>query len=1069
MKKLFTFLLLLLSFSIFSQSYSVIEKTAYSINGLRDFSFDEKGNLWINDSKSISQYSALTPTITSRKLLFSFPTNIDDDLFLNVKSNKDVLFFAKGFGNFLYKNNLGTTESTTLITFPVNNTIPNYYRIDSLNKEISILSNPVGGESTTLTLDVYDFSGKIVRNPFSKKQMYGMTATNDGTGNYYLLQENGSYKYRMDVYDKTFKLLSGFDLDLSTSNNYPIGTLTDAQGVIHMAVINTSKDATNGIGIYAFDNKGKTLASLININKYADPFVKPTSYLLQSYGGSMYIGDKVNNQIIRVDYASSNLKTTNLIAADIIKSTSDGNFQLMPSSNSTAKFNYSLVNGDAVNVDVNGIVKILKIGTAKIKISQIETGGFAAAEKTINITINPPTIKQARQTPIAQTATVYGRITANNQFGTTVFLQDATAGIAVFSDTLSKSVQVGDSVSVTGTTALFNGLFQLSGKVSFQKFAGAAKVITPLPIKLSEMRLYESQLVSIKDLELVDKKFVFVPNTNYAVSQFVKGSSTTVKDTTFSGEIRIVTTTNLIGRTKPQSVANVTGIISQFNGLYQFQPRSQEDMPTTQAATRTTQGVAYDKTFDLVAWNTNWLGNKSNGPTNEPLQQANFKRVLDSLQADIFVFEEVANQQFYRDFVAQYTNYKGFCSSTYSLVGAADDAQRVCFLYKKGVVDSVSARPLLKNATPLPNYPSDPARFWASGRLPFIFTADVNIDGVKKRVNIVGLHARANTSASTNTLAERELQYRQRRYDVEVLKDSLDKFYPYDNLFIVGDYNDDVDETVSVITSTTESSYKKYVDDTKNYQVITKALSDNGYRTYLSQNNVIDHIMVSNELTNTYLQNSVNVELPFMYLANYTTTTSDHIPVLARFQFIINAPSEMMANVIDYQGINLTWKDNTSDEKGFELERSVDNKIFVKISDVVANTTAFSDKKLEANKKYYYRVRAITSEGTSKYATAEATTAVILGEEPDTQTFFKISPNPSNGVVNITLNDPTLNNAILNVSLMTIDGKIITQTEGKLAEINTEINTTLPKRATGTYLLRLEVKDKVGVLKVVKE
>jgi hypothetical protein len=583
------------------------------------------------------------------------------------------------------------------------------------------------------------------------------------------------------------------------------------------------------------------------------------------------------------------------------------------------------------------------------------------------------------------------------------------------------------------------------------------------------MKLHEAELVSIKDLEVIDKKFVFVPNTNYAVTQFVKGNSSTIKDTTFSGEIRIVNTTNLIGRTKPPVAVNVTGIVSQFNGLYQFQPRSQEDMPNTQVAIRSTQGITYDKTFDLVTWNTNWLGNKSNGPTNEPLQQANFKRVLDSLQADIFVFEEVSNQQFYRDFVAQYTNYKGFCSSTFSLGGVGDDAQRVCFLYKKGVVDSISARPLLKNATTLPNYPSDPARFWASGRLPFMFTADVNIDGVKKRVNIVGLHARANTSASTNTLAERELQYSQRRYDVEVLKDSLDKYYANDNLFIVGDYNDDVDETVSVITSTKESSYRKYMDDAKNYQVITKALSDNGYRSYLSQNNVIDHIMVSNELSNTYLQNSVNVELPFMYLANYITTTSDHIPVLARFQFIINAPSEMTANVIDYQGINLAWKDNTSDEKGFELERSVDNKTFIKISDVAANTTTFSDKKLEANKKYYYRVRAITGEGASKYATAEATTAVILGEEAETQTFFKISPNPSNGVINITLNDPTLSNAILNVSLMTIDGKNIIQTEGKLSEINTEINAILSKKAAGTYLLRLEAKGRMGVLKVVKE
>jgi endonuclease/exonuclease/phosphatase family metal-dependent hydrolase len=1011
MRKLFTVYTLFFLF-LFLQSNSVAQKIALNISAPR------KSLIAIDDQPSPYDTLRLNASDVKAPLKLKFSKN-DFEFVVSAKTFADSLIL-----------NLRSTSIDTLIFFRVKAKKRDFSKMFigllNLSEQVQVFTvdrylsvDYVSGYNISKPIPIIE-SQKIFTGNYSDETKKGYSVLGEVTA----VWENDNFGYMQDASGGMASILIGL-VKYQVGDSLIIGSFNFKYDNEHNGEIFSG----DGV-IYKLGKPKRIIPRLL---KYAD--IKPE-----------YTGTLVTVQNLKFD------KTGNF-KKDTLYSVTDG----------TNKYAVRIYQSNLVG----SVIPNLFVNITGILTKRLDKWFLLPRNKTdIAIAIS---IKQARQTPLNQTATVYGRVTANNQFGATVFLQDATAGIAVFSDTLSKSVQVGDSVSVTGTTALFNGLFQLSGRVSFQKFAGVTKAVTPLPIRLSEMRLYESQLVTINDLEVVDKKFVFVPNTNYAVSQFVKGNPITVKDTTFTGEMRIVNTTNLIGRTKPQTAVNVTGIVSQFNGLYQLQPRSQADVPNTQAATRTTQGVTYDKTFDLVTWNTNWLGNRSSGPTNEPLQQANFKRVLDSLQADIFVFQEVSNQTFYRDFVAKYPNYKGFCSSTYSLGGVADDAQRVCFLYRRDVVDSVSARPLLRNATPLPNYPSDPARFWASGRLPFMFTADVNIDGVKKRVNIVGLHARANTSATTIPLADRELQYRQRRYDVEVLKDSLDKFYANDNLFIVGDYNDDVDETVSVITSTKESSYKKYVDDTKNYQVITKALSDNGFRSFVSQNNVIDHIMISNELTNTYLQNSVNVELPFVYIPNYTTTTSDHLPVLARFQFVINAPSEMTANTVDYQGINLTWKDNTSDEKGFELERSADNKTFTKISDVAVNTTTFSDKNLEANKKYYYRVRAITGEGASKYATAEATTAVILGEESETKTFFKISPNPSNGNVNITLNDPTLNNTILNVSLMTIDGKNILQTEGKLAEINSEINTIFPKRATGTYLLRLEVKDRVGVLKVVKE
>jgi hypothetical protein len=59
-----------------------------------------------------------------------------------------------------------------------------------------------------------------------------------------------------------------------------------------------------------------------------------------------------------------------------------------------------------------------------------------------------------------------------------------------------------------------------------------------------------------------------------------------------------------------------------------------------------------------------------------------------------------------------------------------------------------------------------------------------------------------------------------RKFDVEVLKDTLDAQYPNANLILLG-FNDDVDYTVSDV-STTVSTYVAYVNDAANYNVVTK-------------------------------------------------------------------------------------------------------------------------------------------------------------------------------------------------------------------------------------------------------
>lgn len=84
--------------------------------------------------------------------------------------------------------------------------------------------------------------------------------------------------------------------------------------------------------------------------------------------------------------------------------------------------------------------------------------------------------------------------------------------------------------------------------------------------------------------------------------------------------------------------------------------------------------------------------------------------------------------------------------------------------------------------------------------------------------------------------------------------------YPKDHVIIMGDFNDDVDFTVANV-STNISTYIEYTTDNENYTVLTSVLSEQGYRSYAIGDyaDMIDHIMVTNELDDNYIDGSARV------------------------------------------------------------------------------------------------------------------------------------------------------------------------------------------------------------------
>ncbi|MBL0744243.1 fibronectin type III domain-containing protein [Chryseolinea lacunae] len=77
-------------------------------------------------------------------------------------------------------------------------------------------------------------------------------------------------------------------------------------------------------------------------------------------------------------------------------------------------------------------------------------------------------------------------------------------------------------------------------------------------------------------------------------------------------------------------------------------------------------------------------------------------------------------------------------------------------------------------------------------------------------------------------------------------------------------------------------------------------------------------------------------------------------------------PTQLAASAVAYNQINLTWKDNSTNETGFQLYRATATAgPYAAIAIVPANTTSYSDKAVDPATKYFYRVKAIGRYGES--------------------------------------------------------------------------------------------------------
>lgn len=272
-------------------------------------------------------------------------------------------------------------------------------------------------------------------------------------------------------------------------------------------------------------------------------------------------------------------------------------------------------------------------------------------------------------------------------------------------------------------------------------------------------------------------------------------------------------------------------------------------------------------TLDIASWNLEWFGDESRGPSDEALQRSQAREVILGADIDLWGVAEIASASAFAELTTQLPGYESLLANDPRVSEGAlyysdfdDTEQKVGILFKRELAQLLDARVILTG--------SDYA--WA-GRPPLQVRLRVSLAGHSDELVLIVLHAKCCDDAASWT---------RRRDAASALKAYLDSAWPSQKVWVVGDFNDDLDTS---ITPGKPSPYASFLQDSAHYTFASLPLSQAGLASTASFPDLIDQHLLSDEAAASYLPGSAEIYRVDQSIPRYAATTSDHFPLLSRY------------------------------------------------------------------------------------------------------------------------------------------------------------------------------------------
>jgi exonuclease III len=289
--------------------------------------------------------------------------------------------------------------------------------------------------------------------------------------------------------------------------------------------------------------------------------------------------------------------------------------------------------------------------------------------------------------------------------------------------------------------------------------------------------------------------------------------------------------------------------------------------------------IGKDFTLEICNWNIEWFGKNGFGPEDKDLQFNNIKKFVLESDIDVFAFQEVANVILFDSLMKQLPTFN-YCISNHS------SELKTAFVFKNAMFDLISCE----------NISQDSQTYFTTGRFPLelalVPTIDIGID----TLFLINLHLKANTG---NT-QEKQTAYQSRKRSCEWIRKYISDKYINRNLIVLGDWNDDIDKS---IFNGWPSPMSGLITHPLLY-FTTQVLTNKKIGTTAKYPDAIDHQLVSSKLKSKWIYFKTDTIDLRNYIANYTTSTSDHFPVYSLFNTYTLSAKPILIKISEVNLIN---------------------------------------------------------------------------------------------------------------------------------------------------------------------